>query len=108
MIIPLNEIMTADINELDDMDMQLAYEIECIERQLQHPDKDAKTWRGKAMKARDHMKRTRALIKTRLDKLYFGEERMLHGAILAQIRKEMPIGKFMSYVHRAKQEAGLE
>lgn len=54
MIIPLNEIMTADINELDDMDMQLAYEIECIERQLQHPDKDAKTWREKAMKARPY------------------------------------------------------
>ena len=48
------------------------------------------------------MKRTRALIKTRLDKLYYGEERMLHGAILAQIRKEMPIGKFMAYVHPAK------
>lgn len=107
MIIPLNEIMTADINELDDMDMQLAYEIECIERQLQHPDKDAKTWREKAMKARDHMKRTRALVKTRLDKLYYGEDRLLHGAILAEIRKTMPIGRFMEIVHKAKQNAGI-
>lgn len=75
MIIQSNDIMKADIIQLEDYDMQLA----C----------------------------TRALIKTRLDKLYFGEERMIRGAILAQIRKEMPIGKFMSYVHRAKQEAGL-
>ena len=50
------------------------------------------------------MKRTRALIKTRLDKLYYGEERMLHGAILAQIRKEMPIGKV--YGIRAPGKAG--
>ncbi len=107
MIIPLNEIMTADINELDDMDMQLAYEIECIERQLQHPDKDAKTWRERAMKARNHMKRTRALVRTRLDKLYYGEDRLLHGVILAEVRKTMSVGRFMELVHKAKRNAGL-
>lgn len=108
MIIQLNDIMKADIIQLEDYDIQLAFEIETVERQLQYADKkNDRVWHEKALKARDHMKRTRALIKTRLDKLYFGEERMIHGAILAQIRKEMPIGKFMSYVHRAKQEAGL-
>ena len=49
-----------------------------------------------------HMKRTRALVRTRLDKLYYGEERMLHGAILAEIRKTMSVGKFMDAVNRAK------
>ena len=108
MIIPLNDIMKADIIQLEDYDVQLAFEIETVERQLQYADKKSdRVWHEKALKARDHMKRTRALIKTRLDKLYYGEERMIHGAILAQIRKEMPIGKFMTYVHRAKQEAGL-
>ena len=107
MIIPLNEIMTADINELDDMDMQLAYEIECIERQSLHPDKDAKTWREKAMKARDHMKRTRTLVRTRLDKLYYGEDRLLHGVILAEVRKTMSVGRFMELVHKAKRNAGV-
>lgn len=32
MKIQLNEIMKADINELDDLDMQLAFEIEAVER----------------------------------------------------------------------------
>lgn len=92
MIIQLNDIMKADIIQLEDYDMQLAFEIETVERQLQYADKkNDRVWHEKALKARDHMKRTRALIKTRLDKLYFGEERMLHGAILAQIRKEMPL-----------------
>lgn len=108
MIIPLNEIMTADINELDDMDMQLAFEIETVERQLQYADKkNDRVWHEKALKALDHMKRTRALIKTRLDKLYFGEERMLHGAILAEVRKTMSVGRFMDLVHKAKRNAGL-
>ena len=108
MIIPLNDIMKANIIQLEDYDMQLAFEIETVERQLQYADKkNDRIWREKALKARDHMRRTRALIKTRLDKLYFGEERMIHGAILAQIRKEMPIGRFMEFVHKAKRNAGL-
>ena len=107
MIIPLNEIMTADINELDDMDMQLAFEIEAVERQLNFPERDDKSWREKAMKARDHMKRTRALVRTRLDKLYYGEDRLLHGAILAEVRKTMSVGRFMELVHKAKRNAGL-
>lgn len=107
MKIQLNEIMKADINELDDLDMQLAFEIEAVERQLNFPDRDDKSWREKAMKARDHMKRTRALVRTRLDKLYYGEDRMLHGAILAEIKKTMPIGKFMDFVNKAKRNAGV-
>lgn len=107
MKIQLNEIMKADINELDDLDMQLAFEIEAVERQLNFPDRDDKSWREKAMKARDHMKRTRALVRTRLDKLYYGEERLLHGVILAEVRKTMSVGRFMDLVHKAKRNAGL-
>lgn len=108
MIIPLNDIMKADIIQLEDYDMQLAFEIETVERQLQYADKkNDRVWHEKALKARDHMKRTRALIKTRLDKLYFGEERMLHGAILAEVRKTMSVGRFMEFVHKAKRNAGL-
>jgi hypothetical protein len=107
MKIQLNEIMKADINELDDLDMQLAFEIEAIERQLNFPDRDDKSWREKAMKARDHMKRTRALVRTRLGKLYYGEDRLLHGVILAEVRKTMSVGRFMELVHKAKRNAGL-
>lgn len=108
MIIQLNDIMKAGIIQLEDYDMQLAFEIETVERQLQYADKkNDRVWHEKALKARDHMKRTRALIKTRLDKLYFGEERMLHGAILAEVRKTMPVGRFMELVHKAKRNAGL-
>lgn len=108
MIIQLNDIMKADIIQLEDYDMQLAFEIETVERQLQYADKkNDRIWHEKALKARDHMKRTRALIKTRLDKLYYGEERMLHGAILAEVRKTMPVGRFMELVHKAKRNAGL-
>lgn len=102
MKLQLNEIMEATISELDDIDMTLAFEIEAIERQLSGNQNGNKVWREKAMKASDHMKRTRALVRTRLDKLYYGEERMLHGAILAEIRKTMPVGKFMDAVNRAK------
>lgn len=108
MIIQLNDIMKADIIQLEDYDMQLAFEIEAVERQLKYADKkNDRVWHEKALKARDHMKRTRALIKTRLDKLYFGEERMIHGAILAEVRKTMPVGRFMELVHKAKRNAGL-
>lgn len=108
MIIQLNDIMKADIIQLEDYDVQLAFEIETVERQLQYADKkNDRVWHEKALKARDHMKRTRALIKTRLDKLYYGEERMLHGAILAEVRKTMPVGRFMELVHKAKRNAGL-
>ena len=107
MKLQLSEIMKASISELDDIDMELAFEIEAVERQLNFPDRDDKSWREKAMKARDHMKRTRALVKTRLDKLYYGEDRMLHGAILAEIKKTMPIGRFMEMVHKAKRNAGV-
>jgi len=108
MIIPLNDIMKADIIQLEDYDVQLAFEIETVERQLQYADKkNDRIWHEKALKARDHMKRTRALIKTRLDKLYYGEDRMLHGAILAEVRKTMPVGRFMELVHKAKRNAGL-
>lgn len=108
MIIQLNDIMKADIIQLEDYDVQLAFEIETVERQLQYADKkNDRVWHEKALKARDHMKRTRALIKTRLDKLYFGEERMLHEAILAEVRKTMPVGRFMELVHKAKRNAGL-
>lgn len=107
MIIKLSDIMNSSVSELSDYDMQLAFEIEAVERQLNFPERDDKSWREKAMKARDHMKRTRALVKTRLDKLYYGEDRLLHGAILAEIRKTMPIGRFMEIVHKAKQNAGM-
>lgn len=107
MKLQLSEIMTASISELDDLDMELAFEIEAIERQLNQYDREDKVWRQKAIKARDHMQRTRALVRTRLDKLYYGEERMLHGAILAEIRKTMPVGKFMEAVNRAKINCGM-
>ena len=107
MKLQLSEIMTASISELDDLDMELAFEIEAVERQLSQYDRQDKAWRQKAIKARDHMQRTRALVRTRLDKLYYGEERMLHGAILAEIKKTMPIGRFMECVAKAKRNAGV-
>lgn len=107
MKLKLNEIMEATISELEDLDMMLAFEIEAVERQLSGSHDADRAWKEKAMKARDHMKRTRALVRTRLDKLYYGEERMLHGAILAEIRKTMPIGKFMDAVSRAKINCGM-
>lgn len=107
MKLDLSEIMTATVSELDDADMMLAFEIEAIERQLNQYDREDKVWREKAMKAKGHMQRTRALVRTRLDKLYYGEERMLHGAILAEIRKTMPVGKFMDAVNRAKVNCGM-
>lgn len=107
MKLQLNEIMEATISELDDIDMTLAFEIEAIERQLAGNQNGNKVWREKAMKAKGHMQRTRALVRTRLDKLYYGEERMLHGAILAEIRKTMPIWKFMDAVNRAKVKCGM-
>ena len=107
MKLDLSEIMTATVSELDDADMMLAFEIEAIERQLSSFHGEDKVWRQKAIKARDHMQRTRALVRTRLDKLYYGEERMLHGAILAEIRKTIPVGKFMDAVNRAKINCGM-
>lgn len=107
MKLQLSEIMEATVSELEDLDMQLAFEIEAVERQLSGFHGDDKVWRQKAIKARDHMKRTRALVKTRLDKLYYGEDRLLHGEILAEIRKTMPIGRFMDFVHKAKRNAGM-
>lgn len=107
MKLQLSEIMEATVSELEDLDMQLAFEIEAVERQLNFPKRDDKSWREKAMKARDHMKRTRALVRTRLDKLYYGEDRLLHGVILAEVRKTMSVGRFMELVHKAKRNAGL-
>ena len=107
MIIKLSDIMNSSVSELSDYDMQLAFEIEAIERQLNYPDSEDKTWKQKALKAKTHMERTRALVKTRLDKLYYGEDRMLHGAILAEIKKTMPIGRFMECVAKAKRNAGV-
>lgn len=107
MKLQLNEIMEATISELDDIDMMLAFEIEAVERQLAGNHDAGKVWKEKAMKARDHMKRTRALVRTRLDKLYYGDDRLLHGAILAEIRKTMSIGKFMDAVNRAKVNCGM-
>lgn len=107
MKLQLSEIMEATISELDDLDMMLAFEIEAIERQLAGSHDAGMAWKEKAMKARDHKKRTRALVRTRLDKLYYGEERMLHGAILAEIKKTMPIGRFMECVAKAKRNAGV-
>lgn len=106
MKLQLSEIMEATISELDDIDMTLAFEIEAIERQLTGNNDAGRVWKEKAMKAKVHMQRTRALVRTRLDKLYYGEERMLHGAILAEIRKTMSIGKFMDAVNRAKINCG--
>ena len=105
MKLQLNEIMEATVSELEDIDMTLAFEIEAIERQLAGNHDAGRVWREKAVKAKGHMQRTRALVRTRLDKLYYGEERMLHGAILAEIKKTMSIGKFMEFVHRAKRNA---
>jgi hypothetical protein len=107
MKLQLSEIMEATVSELDDLDMMLAFEIEAVERQLSVNHDAGKLWKEKAMRARDHMKRTRALVRTRLDKLYYGEERMLHGAILAEIRKTMSVGKFMDAVNRAKINCGM-
>lgn len=107
MKLQLNEIMEATISELDDIDMTLAFEIEAIERQLAGNHDAGRVWREKAMKAKGHMQRTRALVRTRLDKLYYGEERMLHGAILAEMRKTMSVGKFMDAVNRAKINCGM-
>lgn len=107
MKLQLNEIMEATISELDDIDMTLAFEIEAIERQLAGNQNGNKVWREKAMKAKGHMQRTRALVRTRLDKLYYGEDRLLHGAILAEIRKTMSVGKFMDAVNRAKINCGM-
>lgn len=107
MKLQLNEIMEAIISELDDIDMTPAFEIEAIERQLAGNQNGNKVWREKAMKAKGHMQRTRALVRTRLDKLYYGKERMLHGAILAEIRKTMSVGKFMDAVNRAKINCGM-
>ena len=107
MKLQLSEIMEATISELEDIDMMLAFEIEAIERQLAGNQNGNKVWREKAMKAKGHMQRTRALVRTRLDKLYYGEERMLHGAILAEIRKTMPVGEFMDAVNRAKVNCGM-
>lgn len=106
MKLDLSEIMTATVSELDDADMMLAFEIEAVERQLSGFHGDDKVWRQKAIKARDHMQRTRNLVKQRLDKLYYGEERMLHGAIIAELKKTMSIGKFMDAVNRAKINCG--
>lgn len=100
MKIQLSEIMEATVSELEDIDMML-------ERQLAGNHDAGRVWKEKAMKARDHMKRTRALVRARLDKLYYGEERMLHGAILAEIRKTMFVGKFMDAVNRAKINCGM-
>ena len=79
MKLQLSEIMEATVSELEDIDMTLAFEIEAIERQLAGNQNGNKVWREKAMKAKGHMQRTRALVRTRLDKLYYGEERMLRG-----------------------------
>lgn len=107
MKLQLSEIMEATVSELEDIDMTLAFEIEAVERQLSGNHDAGRVWKEKAMKAKGHMQRTRALVRTRLDKLYYGEERMLHGAILAEIRKTMPIGKFMDAVNRAKINCGM-
>lgn len=106
MKIQLSEIMHATISELEDLDLELSFEIEAIERQLSG-GYDEGDWRKRAMHARDSMKRTKALVRTRLDKLYYGDDRLLHGAILAEIKKTMSIGKFMECVQRAKRNAGV-
>ena len=106
MKIQLSEIMNASISELDDLDMELSFEVESINRQLSSNYNNG-DWRKKAMLARDHMQRAQALVRTRLDKLYYGEDRLLHGAILAEIKKTMPIGKFMEFVQKAKRNAGV-
>lgn len=107
MKLQLSEIMEATVSELDDIDMTLAFEIEAIERQLSGFQNADITWKEKAMKAKCHMQRTRVLVKQRLDKLYYGEDRLLHGAILAEIRKTMSLGKFMDAVNRAKINCGM-
>ena len=49
MIIQLNDIMKADIIQLEDYDVQLAFEIETVERQLQYADKkNDRVWHEKA------------------------------------------------------------
>lgn len=107
MKLQLSEIMEATVSELEDIDMTLAFEIEAIERQLSGNHDAGRVWKEKAIKARDHMQRTRNLVKQRLDKLYYGEERLLHGVILRMIRRDMSINRFMEYVNRAKIESGL-
>lgn len=106
MKIQISDIMQASISELEDYDMEMTCEIASIEIQLAS-DFEKSDWRVKATRALSHMKRMQVLVKTRLNKLYYGEERMLHGAILAEIKKTMPIGKFMEFVNKAKRNAGV-
>lgn len=106
MKIQLSEIMQASISELEDLDLELSFEIESVQRQLSS-NYNKGDWRKKATHAKEHMQRAQALVRTRLEKLYYGEDRLLHGAILAEIKKTMTIGKFMECVHRAKRNAGV-
>ena len=106
MKVQLSEIMQASISDLENLEMELAFEIESVERQLNSGyEKDG--WRKRAIHALSEMKRTRALVRTRLDKLYYGEDRLLHGVILAEVRKTMSVGRFMELVHKAKRNAGV-
>lgn len=105
MKIQLSEIMNANISELSDLDMELSFEIESIERQLSSAfiaKKHGPEWVDNATKAKGHLERTQALVKKRLEKLYYADNPLLHGAILAEVRKMMPLGQFMSCVTRAK------
>lgn len=106
MKISLSEIKQASISELDDLDLELSFEIEAVERQLNSGYENG-DWRKKAIHARDSMKSTQQLVRSKLSKMYYGEDRLLHGAILAEIKKTMPIGKFMEFVQKAKRNAGV-
>lgn len=101
MIIELSTIKNAGIGQLQDIDLDLSFEIEQIERQLAFLDK-SEDWRVRAELAKSHMIRARKLVRTRLSYLCFDENKSIHGAILAEVRRNMPIDTFMSCVNRAK------
>lgn len=109
MKITLAEIKNATISELSELQEELSFEIEVINIQL-NGDKyrnDDKVWREKATKARKYMESMLKLVNARHDRIYYAENRFVHGAILAEVKKIMTIGDFMRCVHRGKNNAGL-
>lgn len=102
MKVNLSEIETSSISQLSDLEMNLAFQIEAVERQLSRPVRDDEVWREKAAKAKDHMCRAQKLVSMKIDKLYFDASYSIHGAIIAELRREVDVKTFMDCVRRAK------
>lgn len=107
MKINLNEIATSTTGELSDLEMMLAFEIEAVERQLSIPNRDNSEWREKAIKARDHMKRAKDLVRMKINKDYFDANYGIHGSLIAELRKSVDVKTFMDCVHKAKFSMGV-